>query len=132
MSDASHDAPQFYRVWIVHYQDWCPNCWDEVPPKYRAVELAVGGCLSHEAAAHWLEGYNVAMLFNEAGLFDEAGLWAVAVAVQVRDDGDLCRARTCPIDIRAAEAPPALEGFDAESLSPAHFHGVSQSPQRSR
>jgi hypothetical protein len=101
MSAVSYDGPPLYRVWIVHYQDWRPHCWNEVPPQYRAVELAVGGCLSQDAAAHWLEGYNAAMLSNEATLFDEARLsdddrlsddaklWAVAVAVQLRYEGDL-------------------------------------------
>ena len=83
MSAASHDGSQVYRVWIVHCVNWRPCRWDEVPPQYRAVELAVGGCLSQEAAAHWLEGYNVAMLA------DDARLWAVAVAVQMRYEGDL-------------------------------------------
>jgi hypothetical protein len=82
-SDASQDGAPLYRVWIVHYQDWRPHCWSEVPPRYRAVELAVGGCLTHDAAAHWLEGYNAAMLAGDARL------WAVAVKVHVRYEGDL-------------------------------------------
>jgi hypothetical protein len=89
MSDVSHDDSQLYRVWIVHCQNWRPSGWDEVPPQYRAVELAVTGCLTRDAAAHWREGYNGAMLGDPASFFGAARLWAVAVAVQVRYEGDL-------------------------------------------
>jgi hypothetical protein len=88
MLDDHNECPQLYRVWIARYEDWQPRGWDEVPPRYCAVELAVPECLPREAAACVLEGFNTAMLDEQRPGDKEKQFWAVAVAVELRYDGD--------------------------------------------
>ncbi len=80
---ATRDEPtRLFRVWIARYDDWRPGRWDDVPPQARAVEPAVPECLTIDAAAQVIEGFNSGMLC------DTGKRWAVAVAVNLRYEGD--------------------------------------------
>jgi hypothetical protein len=76
-----------YRVWIARFEDWRPTRWSEMPPRAHAVEPALAGCLTREQAAHFVAGFNEAMLV-EAASAGGARLWAVAVPVVPRYEGD--------------------------------------------
>lgn len=116
MSNAGRDYAPLYRVWIAQYQDWRPDRWEDVPPRFRAVEPATAGRLSPEAAAHWLEGFNGAMLAVEKNF------WAVAVAVRLRYEGDLVAGQTVGDgglgdEVRLAGENASMDGENLSELS---------------
>jgi hypothetical protein len=124
-------------VWIAQYQNWLPDRWDAVPPRFRVLEPAVAGCLSQEAAAHWLQGFNADMLAIGKNL------WAVAVAVQLRYEGDLApgqivgeRGLVEERGIGSKQGGERAPDASCVSVLQAGLHqtpqGFCQSPQRSR
>lgn len=71
-----------YRVWVLQYDNWQPQCWSEVPPYGVVLEPAEPGCLSENEAAVFVE------TFNQSMLLARRNLWAVSVPVAIRYLGD--------------------------------------------
>jgi hypothetical protein len=72
-----------FRLWIGACGNWQPTAWTDIPATFVAIEPVDGECVSADAAAAFLEGYNGRMLSQTATH------WAVAVPVEVRYQGDL-------------------------------------------
>ncbi len=86
-------AGQLYRLWISRYDpSWCPNRWDDLPPRAWAIEPALEGTFDLKQADAFLEGFNRAMLD------DPQRRWAIAVPVTVRYEGDLIAGAPFPSD----------------------------------
>lgn len=137
MPDTTCAPPSMYRVWIVQFRNWRPEQWDAVPPRFTVLEPGVADHLSPEAAAHWLQGFNADML--SAG----KNLWAVAVAVQLRYEGDLVAGQTVgedgPLAGHGSQRGQSVgEPMDLNRASAVQGgllqadQGFCQSPQRSR
>jgi hypothetical protein len=71
-----------FRLWIVAYDHWRPNRWNDTPPHALALEVVDDGVYSASEAASFLEG------FNERMIESDEPLWAVAIPVSVHFHGD--------------------------------------------
>lgn len=79
---------QWYRIWIMTFDEWRPQHWSEMPPFAKAVEPADEGLFSPDEAAAYLEGHNTTSL--RLGNVR----WAVAIPVQIRIVGDMSPGQT--------------------------------------
>lgn len=105
-------VPALYRVWIVHFGDWAPQNYLQVPPVAVAQEPAESEAMLAPQAARYVEA------FNRAALARRCKLWAVALPVAVRFEGE-------PRPGDTLTCPHSAAGSVA-------FHGFGQSPQCSR
>lgn len=71
---------QLFQVWIVTYDDWQPQAWNEVPPVASALEPAEPALMAAREAAEFVRGFNQTMLRNPRNL------WAVPVPIEVHHE----------------------------------------------
>ncbi len=118
----------FFRVWIVHYDNWRPRAWDELPPRATAVEPADAAAMSAREAVRFLEGFNRTML-GQIRVDPDARVWSVAVPVTILYEGDLhvgaivARGRTKLLDCNAREYAAVRERVGTELRSLAEWLG---------
>ncbi len=128
--DHSHAAKAAW--WSGDLSDWRPSAWNQAPPRATALEPVDDGLVSADEAALFLEGFNRSML----GECDRP-IWAVAVPITVRYEGDAevgesVQGTTFAIADADELAPDAAEAGESPQRKHGHFHGLGQSPQRSR
>lgn len=76
-----------YRLWIGRVGHWRPRCWQDLPPRFVALEPADDSCYSAKHALAFLEGFNRQMLATRGRH------WAVALAIEIRSGGDFAPPR---------------------------------------
>jgi hypothetical protein len=79
---------ELFRLWIVSYDNWQPQHWNERPPRATAVCPIEEAVYSAEEAALLVEGFNSWILENLVGQSQDCR-WAIAVPVRIRYEGDV-------------------------------------------
>lgn len=88
MNDRLGPRAELFRLWIVRYDDWQPQHWNQRPPRATAVRPIEETVYSAEEAALLLEGFNGWMLENLASQSQDRR-WAIAVPVRIVYEGDV-------------------------------------------